>query len=233
MRYRPMMRSVVAVTVVSLGRRRSARHGTGERPLRSPGARRQPPRRQRRRQQRPRWRRRRTAAQATRGTGCPTRRLRGTRAAHQLHPGADHCPRRRPRAHPGCADPGAFRNPGGPGHRPTGPSPVARVRAIPHRAPLLSPLPGRVLGSLRPTLRWRGGPARVNLYNVQIFSATGQKVLSAFPRSRSFSVPAKRLAPGRRYVWRVWPFIRGRGYTARPMAISWFATPSRTVLAPR
>lgn len=98
---------------------------------------------------------------------------------------------------------------------------------------LLSPAPGKVLGGLQPTLRWRGGPARIDLYNVQIFSATGQKVVSAFPRSRSFRVPAKRLAPGRRYVWRVWPYTRGHGYTRRPMAISWFATPSRTVLAAR
>ena len=96
---------------------------------------------------------------------------------------------------------------------------------------LLTPAAGTVLGGLQPTLRWRGGPARVGLYNVQIFSATGQKVVSAFPRTRSFRVAARRLAPGRRYVWRVWPYIRGHGYTRRPMAISWFATPSRTVLA--
>jgi hypothetical protein len=73
----------------------------------------------------------------------------------------------------------------------------------------------------------------VDLYNVQIFSATGRKVVSAFPRSRAFPVPARRLAPGRRYVWRVWPYTRAHGYTKRPLAISWFAIASRTVLAQR
>lgn len=110
-------------------------------------------------------------------------------------------------------------------------SPVARRFLVGRH--LLSPPPGKVLGGLRPTLRWRGGPARVDLYNVQIFSATGRKVVSAFPRSRTLPVPAKRLAPGRRYVWRVWPYTRAHGYTKRPLAISWFATASRTVLAQR
>ena len=99
------------------------------------------------------------------------------------------------------------------------------------RRHLLRPAPGTVLGGLRPTLRWRGGPARADLFNVQVFSATGVKVMSAFSTSHALRVPPKRLAPGRRYVWRVWPYIRGQGYTQRPLALSWFATASRTVLA--
>ena len=98
---------------------------------------------------------------------------------------------------------------------------------------LLRPAAGTVLGGLQPTLRWRGGPARADLYNVQIFSATGVKVLSAFPSSRAFRLPPRRLAPWRRYVWRVWPYSRAHGYTRKPLALSWFATPSRTVLSQR
>ena len=96
---------------------------------------------------------------------------------------------------------------------------------------LLRPAAGTVVAGLRPTLRWRGGPARADLYNVQIFTATGAKLMSAFPRSRALRLPPRRLAPGRRYVWRVWPYTRAHGYTSKPLALSWFATPSRTVLA--
>jgi hypothetical protein len=98
---------------------------------------------------------------------------------------------------------------------------------------LLRPAAGTVLGGLQPTLRWRGGPARADLYNVQIFGATGVKVMSVFPSSRAFRLPPRRLAPGRRYVWRVWPYSRAHGYTKKPLALSWFATPSRTALAQR
>ena len=98
---------------------------------------------------------------------------------------------------------------------------------------LLLPAAGTVLGGLQPTLRWRGGPARADLYNVQIFSAAGVKVMSAFPSARAFRLPPKRLAPGRRYLWRVWPYTRAHGYPKKPLALSWFATPSRTVLAQR
>jgi len=98
---------------------------------------------------------------------------------------------------------------------------------------LLLPAAGTVLGGLQPTLRWRGGPARADLYNVQIFSAAGVKVMSAFPSARALRLPPRRLAPGRRYLWRVWPYTRAHGYTKKPLALSWFATPSRAVLAQR
>ena len=97
----------------------------------------------------------------------------------------------------------------------------------------MRPAPGTVIGGLQPTLRWRGGPARVDFYNVQIFTATGAKLMSAFPRSRALRIPPGRLAPGRRYVWRVWPHTRAHGFNREPLALSWFATPSRTVLAQR
>jgi hypothetical protein len=124
---------------------------------------------------------------------------------------------------------------------PTAPAPPVAAPPARPRSPvalrylvgrhLLRPGPGTVLGGLQPTLRWRGGPAGVDLYNVQIFSATGAKVMSAFPARRTFRIPPKRLAPGRRYLWRVWPYTRANGYTKRALALSWFATPSRTVLA--
>ena len=154
-------------------------------------------------------------------------------------PAPAHEPRPTPAPAPGAVpcsipghDPGASRDPRFPRWLapPAVPRSPVSLRYLIGRH-LLSPAPGTLLGGLQPTLRWRGGPARVDLYNVQIFSATGQKVVSAFPRRRSFRVPAKRLAPGRRYVWRVWPYARGHGYTRKPLALSWFATPSRTVLA--
>src|SRR5690606_25464353 len=88
------------------------------------------------------------------------------------------------------------------------------------------------VGSLRPTLRWRHHGRGVRLYNVQVF-LRGRKVFSVFPTSRHYRVPARRLGPGRRYVWRVWPYRIGRGYAATPLAVSWFATPRRDPAARR
>ncbi len=146
-------------------------------------------------------------------------------------PSAPASPGAGPPAPTGAPAPSAAPAPAGGARRRRPVSPVPQRFLL--RRHLLTPSPGKVLGGLRPTLRWRGGPARVDLYNVQIFTVTGRKVVSEFPRSRSLPVPAKRLAPGRRYVWRVWPYTRGHGYTKRPMAISWFATASRTVLSNR
>ena len=127
----------------------------------------------------------------------------GASAAHDPgQPRAESRPRARRSAGFGARVPGA----GGPAHRsaralraPAAPGPARHRGPVSPVSPqfllgshLLSPPPGKVLGGLRPTLRWRGGAARVNLYNVQIFSATGHKVVSAFPRGRSLRVPAKR-----------------------------------------
>ena len=108
-----------------------------------------------------------------------------------------------------------------------GPPIAARHLVRPH---LLRPVRGRVVGSLRPTLRWRHDARGVRLYNVQVFLG-GRKVLSAFPASRYYRMPARRLGRGRQYVWRVWPYMAGRGYTARPLGVSWFATPRRAPTA--
>lgn len=134
-------------------------------------------------------------------------------------PTAPAAPTPAPRAQPGTA-PGT-----------TTPGPPAAARA-PIRKHLLTPTAGRVVGGLRPLLRWRGGPTRVRLYNVQVFLGS-RKVMSVFPRGRSVRIPAKRLAPGRRYVWRVWPYMASGDYTARPLGLSWFATPSRATLRAR
>lgn len=111
---------------------------------------------------------------------------------------------------------------------PTAPAPPIAARHL-VRPALLTPVRGRVLGGLQPTLRWRHDGRGVRLYNVQVFNK-GRKVLSIFPRGRSSKVPARRLAPGRRYVWRVWPYRERGGFTPAPLAVSWFATPPRRLL---
>jgi hypothetical protein len=37
-----------------------------------------------------------------------------------------------------------------------------------------------------------------------------------------FRVPARRIAWGNRYIWRVWPQLR-RGYSSYPLGISYFS----------
>ena len=94
-----------------------------------------------------------------------------------------------------------------------------RVRA----APLMSPSAGGRVTTLRPLLRWRRH-ARARLYNVQLFlleDGAARKVLSAFPSGPRLRVPAATLAFGRRYVWRVWPYVGGR-YPRRPIGLSFF-----------
>lgn len=115
---------------------------------------------------------------------------------------------------------------------PTPPAPIPPARTPPVaavdlvRPGLLTPAAGRVLGGLRPTLRWRHARDGVRLYNVQVFNRR-RKVLSAFPTELAYRIPPGRLAPGRRYVWRVWPYRARGGYTPGPLALSWFATPAR------
>jgi hypothetical protein len=46
-------------------------------------------------------------------------------------------------------------------------------------------------------------------------------VLSAFPAGARLRVPAGTLAFGRRYVWRVWPYV-GKRYPRRPIGLSFF-----------
>ena len=67
-------------------------------------------------------------------------------------------------------------------------------------------------------------PRAARLYNVQLFlleDGAARKVLSAFPSGPRLRVPAATLAFGRRYVWRVWPYVGGR-YPRRPIGLSFF-----------
>ncbi|MFN8124036.1 MAG: hypothetical protein U0237_16620 [Thermoleophilia bacterium] len=77
-----------------------------------------------------------------------------------------------------------------------------------------------------PTLRWVRQP-KATLYNVQVFRVYGTryiKVLTAFPRSNALPLPRKKILKGRRYVWRVWPYMgASRRYTPKPLGVSWFA----------
>jgi hypothetical protein len=87
----------------------------------------------------------------------------------------------------------------------------------------LRPRRGAMVASIRPTLRW---PVRrgARFYNVQVFRLAGTryvKVLSAFPRGNRLRVPPRRLKPGARHVWRVWPMV-GRSFTPKPLGISYF-----------
>jgi len=117
--------------------------------------------------------------------------------------------------------------PAPPAAEPRRPAPIAARHLV--RPDRMRPVLGRVVGRLRPTLRWRHRGRGVRIYNVQVF-LRGEKVLSAFPASRYYRVPAGHLLPGRRYVWRVWPYTTRSGYPARPLGVSWFATPGRPPL---
>lgn len=80
-----------------------------------------------------------------------------------------------------------------------------------------------------PRLRWprvRGA----TIYNVQVFrvNAAGArtpftKIVSAFPKRNSYTVPASKLKRGQRYLWRVWPYLGAkRRYAAKVVGQSWF-----------
>lgn len=100
---------------------------------------------------------------------------------------------------------------------------TAPVRPRTLNARRLLPRAGARLATRRPLLRWRAHSS-AQLYNVQVFrlrGATATKVLSAFPRATRFRVPARRIAAGGRYVWRVWPYL-AKGYPDRPLGLSYF-----------
>lgn len=91
----------------------------------------------------------------------------------------------------------------------------------------MHPRRGARISSRRPLLRWRKGPARVTVYNVQVFRVRAggrrlQKIYSTFPRRTRLRMPKRRrLVPGACYLWRVWPFV-GQRFTARPLGVSHF-----------
>ncbi len=109
---------------------------------------------------------------------------------------------------PGAGTPGTRRTP----YRPR----TLNARALRPRAGLRIP-------TRTPLLRW-GAHRGATLYNVQIYWLHGTaatKVVSVFPRSHHLRVPAGRVAFGHTYIWRVWPYLRGR-YTSRPLGLSYF-----------
>lgn len=89
----------------------------------------------------------------------------------------------------------------------------------------LTPRAGAGLRSA-PVLRWQRA-RKATLYNVQVFRVAGRryvKVFSGFPRGTSLRIPKARLAPGNRFVWRVWPYDgTTKRYATRPVGVSWFA----------
>jgi predicted phage tail protein len=102
----------------------------------------------------------------------------------------------------------------------------AAVRLLRRNTRLLRPAAGARIASARPLLRWRGGPARTDLYNLQLFRVDPRGRLikegGAFPSSRRYTLPrGSELDPGSCYVWRVWPYRAG-GYTTSPLGTSDF-----------
>ena len=96
------------------------------------------------------------------------------------------------------------------------PAPVVRA------ASPLRPGAGAAPPRARPLLAWRRVP-RAALYNVQVFHVRGtslRKVASVFPRGTRTRVAGLRF--GRRYAWRVWPWVRRAGYTREPLGLSYF-----------
>ncbi len=86
----------------------------------------------------------------------------------------------------------------------------------------LHPGAGATVTRARPLLAW-GRVPRAALYNVQVFRVRGTtltKVASVFPRGNRTRVAGLRF--GRRYAWRVWPYVRRSGYTREPLGLSYF-----------
>lgn len=104
-----------------------------------------------------------------------------------------------------------------------------KPRATPFRPRTLNvaalrPRVGLRVPTRTPLLRWtkRDG---ATLYNVQIYWLRGKsatKVASLFPRGGNVRVPRGRVAYGKTYIWRVWPYVKGR-YTTRPLGLSYFS----------
>jgi hypothetical protein len=104
-----------------------------------------------------------------------------------------------------------------------------KPRATPFRPRTLNvaalrPRVGLKVPTRTPLLRWtkRDG---ATLYNVQIYwlrGKTATKVASLFPRGGNVRVPRGRVAYGKTYIWRVWPYVKGR-YTSRPLGLSYFS----------
>ncbi|HET6691485.1 MAG TPA: hypothetical protein VFG74_11545, partial [Miltoncostaeaceae bacterium] len=118
------------------------------------------------------------------------------------------------------------------------PAATRRASVLPaQNAGRLRPRKGARLLTVRPTLRWRKGPASTALYNVQMFRVAGAgrsprlvKVLSAFPKGTVLVVPRSVTKAGSCYVWRVWPYTRSKRFTAKPLGISNFCVASKAAI---
>lgn len=111
---------------------------------------------------------------------------------------------------------------------PTAGAPTTGPKRQPYRprtlnAKVLRPAVGLRLPTRTPLLRWPAHPG-ASLYNVQVFWLRGTmatKVVSVFPRGHNIRIPRGRVAFGKTYIWRVWPYVKGR-YTSRPLGLSFF-----------
>ena len=54
-------------------------------------------------------------------------------------------------------------------------------------------------------------------------------MLTAFPRKRTFALPAAKVKPSACYVWRIWPY-RGDKFAPKPLGISNFCVAKASVL---
>ena len=112
------------------------------------------------------------------------------------------------------------------GHTSHSASDVRAARAAVRNTRFLTPRAGVRISTLRPTLRWRGLPGGTTRVNLQIFRVERGRattVLSVFSSGRAYSVPPGRLARGHLYVWRVWAQRGRKGYTPRPVGVSFFS----------
>ena len=79
---------------------------------------------------------------------------------------------------------------------------------------LVAPASGSTLITITPTLSWKGNSTYcIKYYNIQIWVAGGPMVLSAWPTTGTFTVPAGKLTWGTKYNWYVWAYniIHGFG----------------------
>ena len=94
---------------------------------------------------------------------------------------------------------------------------------VTRNARLLSPPAGSRVETITPLLSWRPRTG-ARLYNLQIYvveGATLRKIVSRFPARARARVARGKLAFGRRYVWRAWPYL-ARGYARLPVGLSYF-----------
>jgi len=125
-----------------------------------------------------------------------------------------------------AGEPFTIVNPTDAGNPPTGGGgTTSGFRPSTRNAKALLPKVGTKIKPAAATLKWKRTRG-ATLYNLQIFRIDGttyRKVHSAFPRGLKYRVPKKILKPGRRYVWRVWPYLGAKKkYTPAPFGISWF-----------